>query len=973
MLAYPKEPSDAERTISVGQPKIWRYERVYPLLDGMLRDIEAALVQHLPLLDPNAANQSYLDFLRTFVGVQANYNQGVGIKNEAEVTKTQAAAKQQQIDDEYLSTLRQERVATEKQILTAEQQQSEAQTKVNSTAIGSPERDAAQKELDGETQVVTNLQTRKKQLDADIGTANQSAPSFSDSLSGDSAKTQPSTLPQFLDTVPESIKNKLFEKMDKSDLPASKQLDNYVTLLNERLAQQLLMIADDASRNGYELFMMQFDVGLYPSQRTKNKVARVEFQMAANPPSGKHPYAYGLIPGTSAYNIQEYIGRSQNLSVVGMFNLISGLGVRGEYQRQRDQLHTGLVQNVYTSGFENGQAGFGWYHGPAPFEGFVTPGLRTTYALIAVPKCTPRLEIIVQKGWQGKKGDLSIDKSAPAAPYEIDVPTYDGVACRAAGVDAVGDTGLKITRIAYQTKPNPLKSEDPAKPASVNQDTNTVALVLHNPADSNLTVTVGGKILKRVRDTRGQAVLTNISGVTATPPRGAFETDTFDRDTWILSNSKTLLLNISKDTAGSGFPVIRLSDSSTEASDITTSLLDPKAEVDINNWRFRSPMPRSALLPLFLVPACKADDRLQISLDQVFPSKKVRVIFDSSKPSVPSPGAGNLANDCGTARRLDEATQVVLDMGGATGQWPLACKQTGNDLICDVPEAACAPNAGLCIENQSVSVYEPESGITASARFISPEVLPHFDPSYQSVSYDRAQKRWTVAVSGIHISESDTNIRELHACGNGQTAVVAHPDPENYLEVGIPSSVYQECLIHDGFQNYHLLHVARLSTNRALLQSSSPLPPSGSGPTSGSVPIELTDLGWVIRSNAGESLTISKSGGATYRLSGTWFHPDWIDTLIAMTGPGGAQKLPFKPTGGVLLFDITEAMRSSSAPYFFRITIGSASFDLKDINGDPLCFNFKTERTCAASDQRQQGSSPITAPRQQEPDVKPKQ
>src|SRR6266478_5574526 len=497
-------PQDTDRTISVGQPKIWRYERVYPLLDGMLRDIEAALVQHLPLLDPNEANEAYLDFLRTLIGVQVDYNQGAGVKNQSELAKAQQSAKQQQVDSEYLTTLRQERSDTEKRILAAEADQSAAQQKVSLTKPGSTEREDAQKELDRRTQVVADLQARKKQLDTDIGQGSSSTPNFSDTISGDTAKTQTSTLPQFLDTVPEAVKNKIWEKLDKADLPASKQFENYVTLLNERLAKQLMVIADDASRSGYQLFMMQFDVGLYPSHLTKNRVARIEFEMSSVSPAGKKPYAYTLIPGSSAYNIQQYIGRSQNFSAVGLFNLLSGLGIRGEYQRQRDQFRTGLVQAVYTSGFENGQASFGWYHGPAPFESYVTPGLRTTYALVAVPNCTSHLRFTVHKGWQDKNGKLITDRHSQDKGYDVEVPGYDATNC--ADPFDIGTPSLRIAEIAYQTKSAQLGRETastdaPGPPNSstqnANKSTNTIALVLKNPADANLTLTVGGKLLKR--------------------------------------------------------------------------------------------------------------------------------------------------------------------------------------------------------------------------------------------------------------------------------------------------------------------------------------------------------------------------------------------------------------------------------------------------------------------------------------------
>src|SRR5258708_21748922 len=71
------------------------------------------------------------------------------------------------------------------------------------------------------------------------------------------------------------------------------------------------------------------------------------------------------------------------------------LGVSGTYSRQEDTLHGSLVQSVYTSGFQDidEEAGgavqrFGWNYGAAPFEIYVTPGVRSTFAILTVPRKT---------------------------------------------------------------------------------------------------------------------------------------------------------------------------------------------------------------------------------------------------------------------------------------------------------------------------------------------------------------------------------------------------------------------------------------------------------------------------------------------------------------------------------------------------------------------------------------------------------
>ncbi|MGB3631203.1 MAG: hypothetical protein WBA18_16965, partial [Terracidiphilus sp.] len=62
--------------------QLWKYDRVYPLLDGLFQDAASTQVQLLTL-DPNKANSSQLDALIQSFQVQAGFNQLAGAQNAA--------------------------------------------------------------------------------------------------------------------------------------------------------------------------------------------------------------------------------------------------------------------------------------------------------------------------------------------------------------------------------------------------------------------------------------------------------------------------------------------------------------------------------------------------------------------------------------------------------------------------------------------------------------------------------------------------------------------------------------------------------------------------------------------------------------------------------------------------------------------------------------------------------------------------
>jgi len=403
--------------ISIAQPKIWQFERMSALLDGLLRDIEGVSLGDLTQLNPNQQNAAALTFVQSALEVGVQYDQAAAV-NAANTLNEYNAIHQSQIQqlnayNNYMQTLTAERNRLAAQnsaatntvdILTALQAEGPPLT---------PDQD--KKLLQAQTlqsSTQTALDNINKQITSAGAAPTLTAPptvtgtSVQGPASGSSMSSSLMGFSDVLKALPQGVQNNLSNSLQSPTFPASKQLDNFITLLYERLAQQISAMQDDLTRDPENVpFFMQFDVGLYPSKRAKEHVARVEFNLDC--PGCK---VYALYPGQSAYNLANFTGSSKRNSFWGNILTLFGLGISGSYRRQVDTLQGGLVQSVYTAGFQNGtlpdkyllkdqsmnssseipankaEQSFGWYYGAAPLERFVSPGIRRTFALVTVPR-----------------------------------------------------------------------------------------------------------------------------------------------------------------------------------------------------------------------------------------------------------------------------------------------------------------------------------------------------------------------------------------------------------------------------------------------------------------------------------------------------------------------------------------------------------------------------------------------------------
>lgn len=93
-----------------------------------------------------------------------------------------------------------------------------------------------------------------------------------------------------------------------------------------------------------------------------------------------------VVPRQSSLNVNDVKLRT-NESYFGVaLSLLFGFGASAKYKREREQFSQFVQQELYSSGFGKGSREFGWTYTPMPGASRLMPGVRTTYAIVVVPR-----------------------------------------------------------------------------------------------------------------------------------------------------------------------------------------------------------------------------------------------------------------------------------------------------------------------------------------------------------------------------------------------------------------------------------------------------------------------------------------------------------------------------------------------------------------------------------------------------------
>jgi len=268
--------------------QVWRYVRVYPLLDGLFQDVASTQLKNLAL-DPNASNGTSLDALQQAFQFQLQYSQLAGIQNAA-------AAQTIATNTGYQTQLVQQQATLLQGQLLAQKQLGELQNKYDSLPSN-----ADPNTVSSAKQAVTVAQDNLSSITAQMALVKGqlAAPAYSPAPA--SGSLVPSQLPQ-APTIPSSLVSSA--NAAAPSFPATKQMDNQMELLWERLSRLVgAMARPDSLDSSASLYLVAFDTGIFP-KKGKRKHQLLDITYALKCSSGNTPpTVLDMFPRVAAQNI----------------------------------------------------------------------------------------------------------------------------------------------------------------------------------------------------------------------------------------------------------------------------------------------------------------------------------------------------------------------------------------------------------------------------------------------------------------------------------------------------------------------------------------------------------------------------------------------------------------------------------------------------------------------------------------------
>jgi len=439
-------------TIHVGAPAVWSMGQAHYLL-AQIQKRNRALDTNMPKpdeLDPNGTNATRIQILRTLLDIGAEYSQKVGTENKAALDNFKDKKKRRDEAREEYKKKKAELDALNKEIGDLNEKLARKQEEYNQKKAAreaprknpDPPPDTLETPLpdDAENNLKIDIEVLKKRIDA--RTADQTKLKTDvDALKAEADKdvaltglaeveppnTGAASLPQMSSFISDHIK-RTADTMGQPRFAASIALDNFIGMQYEILAKQLTLLRDEVGPDNRVVFLelpssiytaacdgddyiaqVQWKVSGYTTFETqgqrcveseddKNNLARgIRTLDCPQPTSVDHLVdknqvrALDIIPRQSALNVNDVQSTTSQKNFLGVMKLLVGLGVKVNYQRQRELYEQYLQQEVFASGFGKGMNVFGWTFGPLPGTHRIAPGVRTTYAVLSVPRYTTRL------------------------------------------------------------------------------------------------------------------------------------------------------------------------------------------------------------------------------------------------------------------------------------------------------------------------------------------------------------------------------------------------------------------------------------------------------------------------------------------------------------------------------------------------------------------------------------------------------
>jgi hypothetical protein len=530
----------------VGHPKIYRYNRIAQLWEGIGLDGYAITVSQLNL-SPTAQNAAQTDAIQSSLqgsvqfnpvqgalnalnlqSAQAANQQNLALANSAGAQNVQAAQAAQNFQTQIMSQIG--------PMLTALQnaQQIQAQTQAVVSAMDpkdaistNPAVIALNQATANVTSLTNDISTAKGLITASPSvTAGSAVTPTSPTVTGvtPSATTFPTPTTMLMPatvTAPSMTNG--------PTLPSSRQLDAQFDTLWDRLTRVATMLSQPDSLNpNDELFLIEFDASVLAAPG--KRLLHTGYTVSCAAATGQIPgTVLDVYPRVAAVNIGESKYRDSKVSLSFLASLFS-TGVSAAYNREHLKMSQALSPSSYVTGYGVGTADFGWYFGAVLGEDKVAPGIRKTYALVALDgdclKQKNQVLLIAQRALGWTKGIQDTPQQFNTASWTLEAKD-----------DSMQLTKMEYTPVAY-TLPWA------APPAAA-----TLLLTFDKRVDQALTISANGVNLYRVRDNFARA----------TPPTtltnyGLLETQTAGAGTWTLVGDHQLLVRLDPTQYSQGFP-----------------------------------------------------------------------------------------------------------------------------------------------------------------------------------------------------------------------------------------------------------------------------------------------------------------------------------------------------------------------------------------------------------------------------------
>lgn len=116
-----------------------------------------------------------------------------------------------------------------------------------------------------------------------------------------------------------------------------------------------------------------------------------------------------IIPRQNAVNVNDTKERVSKTGIFAAVSFLFGFAGKFTYERQHEQAEQFLNQELFTSGFGKGEADFGWNFYPFAGARQLASGIRTTYAIVVIPKDAESLILRAQGCYFPRKDNQPFD------------------------------------------------------------------------------------------------------------------------------------------------------------------------------------------------------------------------------------------------------------------------------------------------------------------------------------------------------------------------------------------------------------------------------------------------------------------------------------------------------------------------------------------------------------------------------------